>query len=159
MIQLKPHEEILQVVRESLVPHSGKFFLLGIWFLLPFFLLFPLLNGGTIGMVTFGLLFVFSTGFLWRASRSWAYTLLIITDKRVIDIDQHGFFDRTVTEIIYDRIDEVTYRTKGIIETVFQYGTIRLHADGTAADIEFVRVKRPARIHNLINDLRHQRHD
>ena len=156
---MKPREEILQVVRESLVPHSGKFFLLGIWFLLPFFLLFPLIHGGTLGIVVFCALFALSTLFLWRASRSWACTLLIITDKRVIDIDQRGFFDRTVTEIVYDQIDEVTYRIQGIVETIFRYGTIRLHVDGSAADIEFARVKKPARIHDLLNDLRHHSHD
>ncbi len=154
MIHLKPHEEILQIVRESIVPHSGKFFLLGLWFLLPFFFLFPLLSAGTIGVVVFCLLVVTSTVVLWRASRSWSHTLFIITDRRVIDIDQRGFFDRIVTETVYDQIDEVTYRIKGVVPTIFRYGTIRLHLNGSA-DIEFIHVTRPSRVHDLLNDLRH----
>ena len=82
--------------------------------------------------------------------------MLIVTDKRVVDIDQRGFFDRIVTEASYAQIDEVSYRVKGFWSTVFRFGALRLDLAGSAADIQFGRIFRPSRIHNLINDLREE---
>ena len=154
IIQLKPHEEILQVVRGSFVPRSGKFFLLGLWFLIPFFFLFPLFRLGTWGIIGFFILVLSGIFLFWRAYRTWSQTVFVITDLRIIDIDQHGFFDQTVTEVSYPKIEEVTYRIKGLLATLFRYGTLRLRVTGDAADIEFARAKFPAGIQELINDLR-----
>lgn len=158
LIQLKPHEEILMIVRESFIPHGGKFFLLGLVFLVPFFFLFPLFKEGIIGIVIFVLLV--STGIIlfWRAYHSWALTVLVVTDRRVIDVEQKGFFDRVVTEAVFSQIDEVSYRMKGLFSTIFRYGTIFLELHGAAANVKFERVTLPYHVHDLINDLRNESH-
>ncbi len=158
LIQLRRDEEILEIVHESFVPHIPRFFLLGLWFLVPFFFLFPLFQMGTIGVVIFVVLLVSGTILFWRSYRRWAYTVFVITDQRIIDIDQKGFFDRVVTETTFYEIDEVSYRVKGVCATIFRYGFVRLQLAGSAADIEFDKIKRPARIHALINDLRNELH-
>ncbi len=154
--QLKPREEVLEVVHESVIPHLPRFLFLVFWFLLPFFFLFVLFEEGMLGMSAFFVAFFVTLFFLWKALFRWGNTVLVVTDVRVVDIDQKGFFDRTVTEATYKQIDEVNYRVKGFIPTIFRYGTVRLHLSGTAADIEFRNIVRPARIHDLINDLREE---
>ncbi len=156
--QLKPHEEILETVRESLVPHTMKIVLLFVWFVLPFFFLFPLFQEGIFGVVIFFLVLCSAVVVILRTYFRWTRTVLVVTDMRIVDIDQNGFFDRTVTEATYQQIDEVNYRVKGFFSTIFRYGTIRVHVRGSAADIEFKHILRPARIHDLINDVREQ-HD
>ena len=84
----------------------------------------------------------------------WSRTVLVVTDMRVIDVDQKGFFDKVVTETSFKQIDEVSYRVKGLMPTIFSYGIITIKLSGSAADIEFVNIKKPARVHNLINDLK-----
>ena len=153
---LKPHEEVLSVVRQSFIPNVWKFLGYGCWFLLPFFFLFPLVRSGMWGIIILLLLLVSGSFVLGRAYRRWSKTVLIVTDKRVVDIDQKGYFDRAVTEVPYGQIDEVSYRVKGFWATVFRYGYVRLDVSGAAADIQFERVYRPARVHNLINDLREE---
>ena len=78
----------------------------------------------------------------------------MITDLRVIDVDQHGFFDRIVTEATYPHMEEVTYRIKGMLATIFRYGTVRIRIAGDAADIEVSAAKNPSKIQDLLNDLR-----
>ncbi len=156
--ELKPHEEILAIVRQSLFPLFWRFFLYVLWLLIPFFFLFPLFREGVGGVVVFFGLVGSGFVFLMRQFFSWTGTVFIVTDKRVVDIDQRGFFDRIVTEAPYFQIDEASYRIKGFWATIFRYGSIRLELAGSSADIQFDRVSRPARIHNLINDLREEHH-
>lgn len=152
--ELKPHEEILATVRQSLIPIFWKFLLFAFWLLIPFFFLFPLFREGVVGVIVFFGLVISGFALFLRQYLRWVGTTLIVTDKRVVDIDQRGFFDRIVTEASYSQIDEASYRVKGFWATVFRYGSIRLDLSGSAADIKFERVNRPARVHNLINDLR-----
>jgi len=153
-IKLKPGEEVLEVVREDMIPHIPRFSLLLLWFVIPFFFLFPLFHDGWVGILIF-LALVISAAFVGlRSYVVWSNTVLILTDRRAIDVERRGFFDRIVSETSYTDIDDVTYHVKGIGPTLFRYGDLRVCVAGSAADIEFRRVPRPSRIHNLINDLR-----
>ena len=153
-IQLKPEEDVLEVVHEDIVPHLPRFFLLFLWVVIPFFFLFPLFREGWVGVLVFGGLVGSATFFFLRAYVKWTNTVLIVTDRRVIDVERKAFLDRVISEISYPRIDEVSYRVKGILPTLFRYGDIRIQMSGSAADIEFKHAARPSRVHDLINDLR-----
>lgn len=159
LVSPKPNEQILLIVRESLMPKIGKLFVFGIWFLIPFFFLYPLFRMGTLGVVIFSLLVLSGMFLFWHTFRLWSYTLFVVTDKRLIDIDQRSLFDRVVTESHFVDIDEVTYRTHGVFATIFQYGTITVKMHGDAADIWFEHVRKPARVQNLLNDLRKVTHE
>ncbi len=152
--ELKPHEEILLTVHQTLMPNAWRFALYVLWLVIPFFFLFPLFREGLGGVLVFFGLVISGGVMLYRRSVRWSQTVLVLTDKRIIDIDQRGFFDRVVTEVAYTQIDEASYRVKGFWATIFRYGTIRLDLNGSAADILFDFVPRPAKVHNLINDLR-----
>ncbi len=157
-LQLKAEEDVLEVLHASMAPYVLKFSLMVIWLLLPFFFLFPLLREGTWGVWLLILWVLSGMIMLGRAYLKWARTVLVITDRRVVDHDQKGFFDRVVTEARYDQIDEVSYQVKGIASTLFRYGTLRVQLNGSAADIEVHHIKKPAKISDKINDLRSEVH-
>ena len=154
--ELKPHEDVLEIVRESIIPNLFRLSVYIIWVLVPFFFLFPLFRQGMVGIVIFFLLALSGVFMLTRRLKRWSGTMLVLTDKRIVDIDQRGFFDRTVTETPYSQIDEASYRVKGVCATLFRFGSVRLEVKGSAADIQFERIFHPARIHDLINDLRQE---
>lgn len=54
----------------------------------------------------------------------------LITNKRVIDIEQLSLFRREVISLRYDRIQDVTVITNGIIQTVLNFGKIHLQTAG-----------------------------
>lgn len=153
-IELKAHEEVLEVVNASLIPRLPRIIFLVIWILLPVFFLFPLWREGTIGLMIFFVWLFSGILLLIRAYVMWAWTVFVVTDMRVIDYDQKGFFYRIVTQTRFDQIDEVSYHIKGIFSTLFRYGTLQLQLEGTSADIQVDHVKYPNRIADLINDLR-----
>ncbi|NQV90465.1 PH domain-containing protein [Candidatus Uhrbacteria bacterium] len=153
-IELKPREEVQEVVHTSLIPRFWKLALLIIWTILPFFLAFPLWREGSWGVGVFCVWLLSGLIVLGRTYFMWARTVFLITDKRVIDHDQKGFFYRVVTEARYDQIDEVSYYVKGIVPTLFRFGTLSLQLRGASADIQVDHVSHPDRLTNLINDFR-----
>lgn len=158
-IKPKPQEQILMMVRESFSAHVPFFLFYAFWFLVPFFFFYPLFREGVWGELVFGMLVV-SGGFLfWRSFHAWSHTLFVITDQRIIDIDQKGFFDRVVTESSFDQMKDVYYRMHGVWAMIFGYGTVYIQMHGDVADLKFEHVKRPARVQDLLNDLRHEKHD
>ncbi|MBI4256935.1 PH domain-containing protein [Candidatus Uhrbacteria bacterium] len=155
-IELKPREEVLEVIRATVLPKLWVFGLTSIWTVLPFFFLFPLWRQGTGGIVVFLVWLVSGILLLWRHYWLWMRTVFLVTDLRVVDYDQRGFFFREVADARFEQIDEVSVQVKGIMATLFGYGTLRLKLQGAAADMEIERVKRPEHLADLINDLRNQ---
>lgn len=153
-IELKAHEQVLEVVRASLAPQCLTFAFAMIWTVLPFFFLFPLWRQGSWGALVFFVWLSSGAFMLCRLYLKWARTVFVVTDMRVVDCDQRGFFYRIVTEARFEQIDEVSVQVKGMNATLFHYGTLQLKLHGEAADIEISCVNHPEHIANLINDLR-----
>lgn len=159
LITPKPNEEVLLVVRSSFVPQIPAFLGAMLFFLAPFFLLYPLFRWGTYGVIVFCVWVVVSMLVLWRFFRRYAYSLLILTDHRLIDVDQKGLFDRVVTESSFEEITDVSTHTKGFFPNVFRYGAISVLREGSAPDLLFPCVPRPSRVQTILNDLRSMHHD
>jgi hypothetical protein len=156
LIQLKPDEEVIAVIHEDVVPHVPWIVFLFIWIVAPFFFLFPLFRQGPIGIVIFFALTLSGLVVGLRRLFSWQHSVFIITDHRVVDVEQRGLFDRTYSEALYGDIEDVTFRVKGIVPTIFRYGTLRVKTAGNAADLEIRRVREPSKFHDLIRDLREE---
>lgn len=58
---------------------------------------------------------------------------VIVTNKRVIYVNQEGLFARSVSTSSIDRIQDVTVRVEGLIPTFFNFGTVVIQ---TAAEQE-----------------------
>lgn len=61
----------------------------------------------------------------------------IVTNKRVIDIDQRGFFKREVSTFRMEKIQDVTVEIKGMIPTLLNFGNIHIQTAG-ASDKRFI---------------------
>lgn len=64
----------------------------------------------------------------------------IITDQRIIDIEQHGLFRREVSEIPMEKIQNVTIEIPGFLATVMKFGTIKIQ---TASESDFTITEVP----------------
>lgn len=155
-LELKAREEVLEVIHGALAPRLPKFFVLLVWLVAPFFFLFPLWRAGTFGVILFFLWLLSGVFLLSRSYLRWSGTLFVITDQRLVDQEQKGFFHRVVTEARFPHIDEVSYHVKGVGPVFFGYGTIHVELHGSAADLAIEHVKHPSRICDLLNDLRVQ---
>lgn len=76
--------------------------------------------------------------------------ICLITNKRVISIEQEGFFKREIAEAELDKIQEVEYATKGFLETAFNFGDIHLQTASAHSKIVLKDVPRPYNIQQEI---------
>jgi len=76
--------------------------------------------------------------------------LWLITDKRIIDVEQKGFFHREITSFRYEQIQDITVETKGFIETFFKFGTLQIQTAGHGRDIIIRDAHYPEEARSLI---------
>lgn len=92
----------------------------------------PILIGALIGGVA---LFYYWIG--------WYYSVCIVTNKRMIQIQQTGIFkNRSVNDINIGRILSVNYEIKGMVETLLGFGTIIVQT--LVGDFNIKKVAKPA---------------
>lgn len=76
--------------------------------------------------------------------------VFIITDKRVVDIEQSGLFGRTVAEQRLHRIQDVTSDSQGIIATALHYGHVYVQTAGQTERFIFENVAHPEKVAQTI---------
>ena len=74
----------------------------------------------------------------------------IITNERIIAIDQHGLFYRSIASVRLNRIQNLDIEIDGFIATMLDFGTIRV--ESAAHDMDFViyGIPRPREMKALI---------
>jgi hypothetical protein len=80
----------------------------------------------------------------------WYYTLYIVTDRRILEIKQKGFFDRKVSEWQLDGISNVNYHIGGFQAVIFGFGNIT--ARTYIGDLEMKTIHKPAEVHAQLVD-------
>lgn len=73
------------------------------------------------------------------------YTLdvWIVTNHRIIDSTQHGFFNRTVSELHISRIQDISVNTDGTLQTVLNFGDLHIQTAGTEERFKFLQIPDP----------------
>lgn len=69
----------------------------------------------------------------------------IVTNKRIISINQNGLFSRTVNELPLSRVQDVTCEVRGFFATILHYGNINVQSAGTQQPSVFKQVPRAAK--------------
>lgn len=77
----------------------------------------------------------------------------IITNNRIVDVDQKSLLFHAATEIHLAQIEDVTAEVKGFVGNLFNYGTVYVQTAGAKTMFEFDNVPDPKRIAKLILDL------
>lgn len=144
-IQLEPDEVVLKIVRKHWFVILAQLFGTFVMLLIPFFILIGLLifpdtltsfdihlekYTGVVAFITTGwLLLTLMTGFtIWT---HYYLDLWIITDRRIILIDQIRFFNRNVSIFRLERLQDIEYSIKGIVPTFLGFGTINAQTAST----------------------------
>ncbi|MFA5358912.1 MAG: hypothetical protein WC310_03785 [Patescibacteria group bacterium] len=160
-IELASDESVQMIVRRYLLIYWWQILLVIIFLLLPFFLLYPLLQWDTWGPVIFSLLLAFSLYYLCRFYVKWYFGCLVVTSQRLIDFDQRGMFDRTVSPAPLDLIEDLGYQRRGFFQSILKYGTVHYSLPQGQARIIIFGIKNPQnicqKIELLITDARNHR--
>lgn len=75
----------------------------------------------------------------------------IVTNDRIVDIEQFGLFSRTISELDLFRIQDVTTDVHGVFPTLLGYGNVSVKTASQNIDIVFYNVPDPNLIrHELL---------
>lgn len=156
LLELDPDEEVLGLIRAHVSSQALPFLLAFVWALGPFFFLFPLLGLGIFGLVFFILLLISGLWYAVKRWRIWQRSMLLVTDMRVIDVDQTGFFSSERAEVTYDKIKDVSVLKQNIVQRLFSIGTVRIRTSKALAyDLQMAGVKYPEDVVDLILEVQY----
>ncbi len=154
-LHLDPGEEVILVVRKHWIVFLGNAVVLSFLALLPFILftlakifLPQIFQLNVSGNIYWLLTFVYTLWllFLWISFFSqWTNYYLdawYVTKKRIIIIEQCKLFVREVSNVRFDRIQDVSLSTNGVLATFLGFGNIKVQTaseDNTSFTLNIVR--------------------
>lgn len=73
-----------------------------------------------------------------------------ITNKRIVDIEQKGFFRREISTFRMERIQDVTIEVSGIVQTLLDIGNIHVQTAGESQEFIIKGIGNPKRVKDII---------
>ncbi len=145
----RPDEKLLFVFRRHIIAMRKGFYMLVIplvitsvppliWqsnlelFLLP-------LAGFALGLILFAYQFIL-----------WYFTIYIVTDQRIRQVTQRGFFGKDVIELRLSKVQNISYNIPGFSGEIFKFGTIVIQT--FVGDLVIHKVEHPDEIYNKLQD-------
>ncbi len=74
----------------------------------------------------------------------------IVTDRRIVNIDQKGLFSREVSTLRMERIQDVTLEVHGIVATVLGFGNVHVQTAGESEEFLIKGINNPERVKRKI---------
>jgi hypothetical protein len=165
----KPDEHIITVARKHwfifLVEIIGLLMLFIIpFFFIPFIAIFIAAGGGAVAVPP-GLGFFFASLWaliLWQMLFArWTnmyYDVWIVTNWRIIDIDQKGFFRRNVATLLnLDHIEDITTEVGGLFGTLFNYGSVQVQTAAASREFVMDNINSPRKVEQIIRKAQEER--
>jgi LPXTG-motif cell wall-anchored protein len=104
---------------------AAALFLLGVWELLMFIIFFIILT-------------------------NYYLDIVIITNKRVIDVDQLSLFARDIASTPIENVEDVKIEVLGVLATLFKFGNLHVQTAGQMRETVISGVRHPERAKDLI---------
>ncbi len=121
----------------------------------PFFFIVPLFRWGTPGRVIFGVVLLAGLVGLARALTMWYLSTVVLTNERIVRMNQEGLFDRMVSEIELGNIQHSSYEHKGVLQTILRFGAIQIQTY-SGAELSLVGMSNPHILHHALVEARRQ---
>ncbi len=158
----KPGEEILMVIHRHWFDILTQFLIILTMLLLLFSsliitpLIFPAMITGANSMLLSFLqnLFLLITWMLFFVIWiDYYFDVWIVTNERIVDIDQKGLFSREVSELELEKIQDVSVEVLGMLPTFLNYGNLYVQTAGEKERFIFMHVPNPYAIKDLVMNL------
>lgn len=94
--------------------------------------------------------YLFLWGILFYFLTLYSLNTIIVTDRRIIESEQHAFFSRKVSELHTHRVQDVSAHTHGFIETLIGYGDIIVQTAASEREFVFHKIGNPERVKDEI---------
>ena len=96
---------------------------------------------------------IFMSLFVFQKFLEEVMDLLIVTDQRIINIEQKSFFHREVSAALLSQVQDVSYTRDTFFSTIFNFGKIILQTAGESSFFTMDFVADPEAIQERISTL------
>ncbi len=166
MIHLREHETILREARRHWLVIASEGAILFLGALAPAFALLGFLSAERILQVHLeiplsAILFFYAAWllFLWIVFfvfwTNYYLDVLIITDQRLIDVEQISLFARESVSVPYENIEDVKVEVFGLIPSLFKFGNLHVQTAGETKEVLIKHLSRPHEAERLIAERLH----
>jgi hypothetical protein len=80
----------------------------------------------------------------------WYFSIYIVTNQRIRQVTQKGFFGRDVIDLKLSKVQSISYNIPGFSGDVFHFGTIVIHT--FVGDLVIHHVEHPVKVYNKLQD-------
>ncbi len=163
----QPGEKILIAVREHWFRLFLKFAVIAALSLLPSLIRFLLGDnlpelGTDRGEAIYSLITqVYYLGLLVALFIVWVLYYLnlhIVSEERIVDIDQTGLLNHIISELNIETIEDISSQTTGLFGNLLNYGTVFIQTAGATERFQFENVPDPAYIASVVLEV-YEKHD
>ncbi len=77
----------------------------------------------------------------------------IVTNERIINIEQEGLFHRTASELDLSAVQDTTAEIRGILQTLLTYGNVFIQTAAEKGRFHFKNIKSPEQVKEIVNKL------
>lgn len=81
---------------------------------------------------------------------NWYFDAILVTSKSLIDVKWNGPFDRESLRLEYSMVEGTSPIYKGIVQTVFNFGTIQVNRQGGDVGLELKDAVNPSKAESVI---------
>lgn len=145
------HRHWFDILSQFILVFLMLFALLGSYFYFP--LLFPVFKNPlfhSLFSLLESLFFLLAWVIFFLIWIDYYFDVWIVTDQRIINIEQKGLFARIVSELELEKIQDITTDVKGIIPTFLNYGNLYVQTAGEMERFVFRNIPNPYSIKDLI---------
>jgi len=156
----KGYEKVEYIIRRHWVTFVPIIMFLVVLAILPLGVYFLLLNSlnkylqnqiyYAAGVLLAGIYYLSIILFFYAYFTEFHLDLWIVTNDRLLDIQQKTLFARTVSEVDLYQIQDVTSEVHGIVPSIFNYGNIILQTAGAVPKFTFRNVADPHKLRQEI---------
>ncbi|MDD2516242.1 MAG: hypothetical protein PHF46_03280 [Candidatus Gracilibacteria bacterium] len=101
--------------------------------------------------------------FIYTKFINYELDIFIVTNMRIIGIEQLSFLNRTVSECSLSKIQEVDSQTRGLLSNIFNFGFIRIGTASENSDFHLNYMPDPIenvrKIQNILQDVKTPKDD
>ena len=98
------------------------------------------------------LVFVFSIIGFFYSYFTWSKDKYIITDQRIVDMDQKTLFSKSQKEAFLDKVQDVVSEIKGFWGVIFKYGNVKIQT-ASETSLTLDDIANPNMVQKIIFDL------
>lgn len=136
-------EEIVMVLYRHwyavAVPAVKALLIILLSFVIPLWLhLAGLIFSYAISTTIYYLWIVFWISYIVYGYLNWSRDRSIVTDQRIVNIDQKGLFRQRVSEVELEQIRSITHEIIGFFPTLLKFGTVFINTEGTGIALKQV---------------------